>query len=434
MTQPWFHEEKVAYKGSVVLSNWMASRHEQKAALQTADFYKELMGQQSNLKSGQIVNHKTAFYVSTVFRCAALLSEGLAMVPWKLHQMVGERITEAKDDDLYWLLSNIPNEFQSSFEMREQIGLHLALCQEAFVFKNIVRGRVVELLPYAPNVVTKVKRPDMTTDFKISLGNGRSIDVPAKNMWWIKGKTWDGHEPLEIIKVAREAIGLSMAAEEHSARVFSNGARVGGILSTDLSLEKKQVDDLRESWNLTQGGAQNAFKTAVLYGGLKFSPVGFNNVDSQLNETRRNQVEEICRFMGVLPIMVGFSDKTVAYASAEAMFTAHVQYTLMPLYRRVEQSADKDLVTLARLKQGFYNKFNASALLRGSIKDRGDFYTKLYNIGALNPNEIRALEERNPYEGGEKYRVPLNMADPTNEPGNDDKPDDEDKPNKDKED
>lgn len=388
-----------------------------KSVTATADLYKALMGRMG-VKSGAVVNTRTAFEVSVVFRCVSLLADGLAMVPFKVHEAVNDRINPATNHPLFWLLSKKPNDWQTSYEFRHMIALHLALCQEAFVFINrSVNGKILELLPYQPGVVTKVKGADqLSLSYRIRVNDGTEIEVPAENMWHIKGVTWDGVTPIETIKAAREAIGLSLAAEEHSARMFGNGARVGGILSTDLALNETQVATLRESWQQTQGGPANAFNTAILSGGLKWTPVGFNAEDSQLVETRRNQVEEICRFFGVLPIMVGFADKTATYASAEAMFTAHVIYTLLPFYRRFEDSADVWLLGMDDIKRGFYTKLNASGLLRGSIKDRGDFYTKMYNIGAMNPNEVRALEEMNPYEGGEKYRVPLNMVDPTNDP------------------
>lgn len=384
-----------------------------------ADLYKTLFGTRT-VKSGATVNKDTALEVSVVYRCVKLIAEGLAMVPLKVHQSVGDNINTATDHDLYWLLAKKPNEFQTSFEFREQIALHLALTNSAFVFKNIVRGKVVELLPYPPNVVTIVKHPDMSISFKVRVDGGKEIPIPADQMWYIKGMTWDGTTAIEPVKVAREAIGLALATEEHSSRMFSNGARVGGILSTDGKLDAEQVKQLRDSWNETQGGTAKAFKTAILSGGLKWTPLGFQSDEAQLIESRRNQVEEICRFFGILPIMVGFADKTATYASAEAQFTAHVIYSLMPWYRRLEDSIDVNLIGINQVKQGYYAKFNASALLRGSVKDRGAFYTQMYNVGALNPNEIRALEEMNPYDGGEKYRVPLNMVDPLNDPNNTD--------------
>ena len=209
--------------------------------------------------------------------------------------------------------------------------------------------------------------------------------------------------------------GLALATEEHSARMFSNGAKVGGILSTDNILNKEQLEMLRNSWKDAQGGNANAFKTALLFGGLKYHPTAQKNDEAELLEQRRFQVEEICRFYRVMPIMVGAGDKTSTYASAEQMFIAHVTHTLMPWYRRIEDSADVHLLGLEAVRKGYYTKFNANGLLRGSVQARGAFYTQLYNIGVINPNEIRALEEMNPYDGGEKYRVPLNMVDPTDE-------------------
>lgn len=411
MAEPWYNETRVSQKGSVILNEWLAKRQEQKTITTTNELYKELLGR-GGVKSGAIVNTKTAFEVSVVYRCAALKAEGLAMVPFKIHHQDGDVKKPAIDHDLYWLLSKRPNDFQTSFEFREQMGLHLALCQEFFAYKNIVRGKVVELLPYPPNAVIKVRHPDMTTSFKIKLANGETLDVLPENMWHVKGKSWDGVEPIETVKIAREAIGLALATEEHSSRMFSNGARVGGVLSTDQDLNGDQLKLIKEGWQETQGGSSNAFKTAVMFGGLKWTPMGFGAYQAQLIESRRNQVEEICRFMDTLPIMVGFADKTSTYASAEAQFTAHAMYTLLPLYRRVEDSADVNLIGMDDVKRGYYSKFNAAGLLRGSIKDRGDFYVKMYNIASLNPNEIRSLEDMNPYEGGEKYRAPLNMVDP----------------------
>lgn len=367
------------------------------------------------LKSGAVVNTTTALEVSTVLSCARAIAEGIAQIPFRVHLKNGRDRIEADEHDLYWLLAKRPNEWQSSFEFREQIGLHLALCNSAYVFKNIVRGRVVELLPYEPGCVTVRRLQDMSLEYDIRTADGKQITVQQDQMWHIRGLSWNGWMGLETIKLAREAIGLAMATEEHSARMFSNGARVGGVLSTDSVLKEDQVNSLRTSWEATQGGNANAFKTAILWGGLKWNPTGFGAEQAQLIESRRNQVEEICRAFRVMPIMVGFSDKAATYASAEAMFDAHIKHTMLPWYKRLEDSADINLLGMEQVKRGYYTKFNANALLRGSVKDRGDYYTKMYNIGALNPNEIRELEDMNPYDGGDKYRVPLNMVDPASE-------------------
>ena len=74
---------------------------------------------------------------------------------------------------------------------------------------------------------------------------------------------------------------------------------------------------------------------------------------------------------------------------------------------RIEHRLAKSLLSE---ESNQYFKFNANALLRGDIKSRAEFYTKLQQAGALSPNEIRELEDMNPRDGGDVYLTPLNMA------------------------
>jgi HK97 family phage portal protein len=135
-----------------------------------------------------------------------------------------------------------------------------------------------------------------------------------------------------------------------------------------------------------------------------------SGVDQQLIETRKHQIEEICRHFGVMPIMVGHADKTATYASAEQMFLAHVVHTLSPWYERIEQSADVNLLTQEDIQQGYYTKFTANALMRGAAKDRGEFYAKALGAGGtkgwMTQNEIRALEEMDPSDDPEADKLP----------------------------
>jgi len=49
-------------------------------------------------------------------------------------------------------------------------------------------------------------------------------------------------------------------------------------------------------------------------------------------------------------------------------------------------------------------------LLRGNIKVRSEYYTKMIQNGVLSPNEVRALENMNKRDGGDEYLTPLNMS------------------------
>lgn len=400
--------------------NWPWAR---KNATTTQDLYKDLLARAS-VKSGIAVTYKTAMEASTALACAKVIAEGIAQVPFKLFKdRPSGGMDAAKDHGLYDLLANKPNEWQTSFEMRETMGFHLAFMQNAYAFKvRGLRGQVVELLPFEPNLVTVKRSKDWGRTYLVNTIENGQIEVPSKDMWHLRGLSWDGISGIPGVRLAREAIGLALATEEHGARMFSNGAKPGGVLSTDGTLKEEQIKLLRESWEQAQGGNSNAYKTAILFGGLKFQPMAMTGLDAQHLEHRRFQVEEICRFFRVMPIMVGHADKSATYASAEQMFLAHVIHTMMPWYARIENSADVNLLSDEERLGGYYSKFMATALLRGSHKDRSEYFKAALGAGGspawMTQDEVRALEELNPM-GGEAAKLPIATNVPKTQGAND---------------
>lgn len=382
-------------------------------AIKPADLALELFEQAAS-KAGVSVTWETALQASTAFACARVIADGLAQVPLKLMRKLDAGGSDAATrHPLYEVVHRAPNAWTTSFEWRETMGMHLALCLRAYAIINTVqigRARAVELLPIAPERVRTERNGNGLRYFARLTDEGSETEIPAARMLHLKGPSWNGWEGLDGVRLAREAIGLALATEEHGGRLFKNGAILGGLLSTEKELGKDQRDALRESWQAAQAGLANAYKTALLWGGIKWMPRGMQNDQAQWVEVRRFQVMEVCRFFRVLPIMVGEADKTATYASTEQMFLAHAVHTMGPWYTRIEQRLDLQLLTDADRAAGLYHHHTLTGLLRGSHRDRAEFYRVLHGLGAINANEIRALEEMNPYAAGNTYLQPLNMA------------------------
>jgi HK97 family phage portal protein len=374
------------------------------------EFWAQLVGQAAS-KSGIRVDWRTALQYSTAQACVRIIAEDIAQLPFAVYQSKDKESWEIAAHPVHKLIKTKPNDDQTAFEMREQLGLHLVLTNNAYCWKNIVRGKVVELVPYEPHLVQPIRKNSETT-YRLTQADGTQDTVPKSEIWHLRGPSWNGWQGLDGLRLMRETIGLALALEGHGAKMFSNGATVGGVLSTDQQLTEKQREDLRKSWNESHLGTENAYKTAILWGGMKWEARGSPNDSAQYLESRRFQVEESCRHWKMPPVMVGHSDKTTTYASAEQMVLIYLRQCLGPWLTRTEQSANCNLLTDDELAEGFYTKFNRNALLAMTANDRANFYSRLYGIGALNPNEIRELEDRNPYEGGDQFRVPLNMVDP----------------------
>ena len=355
-------------------------------------------------KSGATVNAQTALEVDTVLACVRVISEGIAQVPLKVFKSDGTVRAAAPEHPLYDKLYRKPNPWMTAFELRETMGIHACLTGGAFAFKNRTSsGKIGELIPIEPGRVTVKRASNWALSYGIRGDSGDVRDFPAESIWHWRGPSWNGYTGLEIVRLARESIGLAMAAEESQAQMHQRGLRPSGMYSVEGALSKDQYKDLHGWLEKEYGGAANAAKVMLLDRSAKFTPVTQTGVDAQHLETRRHQILAICSALRVQPIMIGFGDKAATFASAEQMFLNHVVHTLGPWYERIEQSADVHLLSDDERAQGYYIKHIQAGLLRGAMKDRSDFFGKALGSGGspawMTQDEVRGLEELNPMGG-----------------------------------
>lgn len=379
------------------------------------DYFRSLNAAPS--ASGKNVTPENAINVTAVLACVRCLADGVSQVPLKLMRQSEDGRTRepARDHPLYELLHSSPNNLQTSYELREQLMFHVALTGNFLAYKNIVGGSIVELIPFEPKSYTIAQNPlTLEKVFKVKDKNGIVTEYSDREVWHLKGPSWDAIKGLEPVKLARDAIGLAMATEEHHSALHRNGSRPGGAVSVSGRMGDAEYARYKEWISETYSGSQNSFKTMVFDRDAKFMPFAMTGVDAQHLETRRFQIEEICRAFRVMPIMAGYSDKAATYASAEQMFLAHVVYTLAPWYERIEQSMAVSLLTEEERAAGLYPKFFANGLMRGAAADRASFYSSALGSGGspawITPNEVRELEDMNPKVGGDDLPAPTNVA------------------------
>jgi HK97 family phage portal protein len=357
-------------------------------------------------RSGQNVTPATALQVATVLACVRVLADGVAQVPLKLYRerADGKGADPATDHPLYDVLARRPNPWQTSFGFRETMMFHLPLCWDFFALKNRVgrSGEIRELIPIEPSRMEVKREPDMSLRYFVTNDRGQKREIPAMDVWHVRGPSWNSWAGMDAIKLVREAVGLAMAIEADQAQLYKNGLRTSGAYSVEGNLTPTQYEDLRKyiaEYQAMPGGP------LILDRAAKYLAQTMTGVDAQTLESRIHQVEEICRGFRVIPIMVGHADKTATYASAEQMFIAHVVHTLTPWCVRIEQSIDADLLSDEDRRAGIYAKFNLNGLMRGAFKDRIEGYARMLGAGGSPPmaevNELRAFEELNPVDWGD---------------------------------
>ena len=224
----------------------------------------------------------------------------------------------------------------------------------------------------------------------------------------IPGLGFDGLIGYSPIAMAKNAIGVSMAAEEFGSTFFANGATPSGLLEHPGVV--KDPEKLRQSWH-AQFSGKNSHNVAVLEEGMTYKPMSVPPNDAQFLETRKFQIDEIARIFRVPPHMVGDLDKS-SFSNIEQQSLEFVKYTLNPWVIRWEQAMHKALLQPSE-KQQYFIKFNVDGLLRGDYQSRMNGYAVGRQNGWLSANDIREMENLNPIseeEGGNLYLINGNMT------------------------
>ena len=375
------------------------------------ELFREIYGGRAS-KAGPVVTLESAFRVAAFYACVRVISQDIAKVPFKVYresEVDGlTSIKPARDHRLYDLLTVAPNDWTTSFEFRESQAIHAAL-GNSYAFLNRTLSGISEMILLNPGKVQKKQSPDYRIVYEVTGESGAVQTFPAEAIWHLRGPSWDGLLGMDIMNLAREALGLAIATEESHSKLHAKGVRPSGTYSVDGKLNPQQYKELK-AWILAEmAGSENAGTPMILDNGAKWISGAWNGVDAQHLETRKHQIEEVCRFTGVHPQKIYHTDKTSTYASAEEFGNAHREDTLLPWYVRIEQSADLSLLSKPDRRRGIYCKHVANGLMRASAEARSAYFAKALGSGGhpgwMTPDEVREFEEMNPM-GGDAAKIP----------------------------
>jgi HK97 family phage portal protein len=247
-------------------------------------------------------------------------------------------------------------------------------------------------------------------DSFVALGNRRT--VLAEDMIHVNGLSFDGRVGQEVTWLARQTIGLSLAAEKYAAKFFGNGARPAGILTMPNKQDDDVIENLRRSWTEAHGG-ENVHKVAILEEGVKFEKIAATPNEGQLLETRQQQVRSICAIFGVPLHMVAGQEKGTGTGSkTEALGVEFYQYSLRPWTVKIEQEFNRKLFTGKAAAGQYFSEFAVHDLLYADAESRSKLYSCGRQWGFLSADDIRHMEKLNAIGGvaGTTYLQPINMT------------------------
>jgi HK97 family phage portal protein len=259
-------------------------------------------------------------------------------------------------------------------------------------------GRIVERIPL-PSDCCGIRQDQETGlyyyDYTV---DGVFRTFSSYELSFLFFESYDGIRGRGFLDLARETIGMDGAAQQYGRKFYQNGAVISGIVEVDADLNEAGRNKVRDQFSTYNPYGDDAFKVAVLTRGYKYNPIGLNQKDAQFIESRTFAVEEVSRFTGIPKHMLQSGKES--YDSNSQQRVTFVQDTLVPYVTQWEQENTYKCLLGFQRQDGLYFKGNVAVLMRGDDKSRAEFYEKMVQHSVMNPDECRALEERNPIPGG----------------------------------
>lgn len=348
------------------------------------------------------VNFDTAMQVSAFWACARLISETVASLPIVFYRIEGKQRKPDDSHSLWRVLALKPNRYQTRVDFFLTLVLNLVTWGNAYA--QITRngqGQIVSLLPLMSAQMQVRLLSDGSVSYQYT--NSEGVHVFAESSIWHIKLFGNGIVGLSPLGYATNSIAIAQASEDRVTQVFQNGAKPAGVLMVDASLTKEQRQEIRESFaDLAEG---NNDSLIVLDKFMKYEQVSMSPQDIELLQSRRFQVEDIARFMGVPSVLINDTQSTTAWGSGiQQIIEGWYKLGLRPYLENIELSARMNLLPAGEQRQ-WEIELDFDALLRADMAARYEAYQKAINGGFATPNEVRQAEGWSGVPGGDQLLV-----------------------------
>ena len=364
------------------------------------------------------VSGKNALKEIVVYTCIKILADTMSKLPCKIYQD-SEGIRKATDHYLYPYLKLRPNPYMSVSDFWKTLETQRNIYGNSYVWIDFVQlgrnaGKIQGLYPldstkmriYVDDVGLLSTKNNVWYVYTDNLGN--EYKLKASEILHFKGLTSDGLVGISPIEALKLHIENASAAEQFLNNSFKNGMQTAGIVNYVGDLSPQAEENFRKNFERMANGLQNANRISLLPIGYTYQPIAIKLTDAQFLENTMLTERQIAAAFGIKLHQINDLEKTSYASTSEANREFYVD-TLMAILTMYEQELTYKLLLPREIAQGYYIKFNADVILRGDPKSRYEAYAVAIQNGFKTPNEVRALEEDPPLEGGDQLLLNGNM-------------------------
>ena len=341
--------------------------------------------------------------LSAVYRCVEVITNGVASLPVKLYRTDEKGFKYEMNNNLSFILSKKPTGKINAFTFYKLIVKDILLQGNAYALILREKGEVIGLQYVQAGLVSPIDRIDRI-EYQVT---GIKGFVRQEDILHFMNYTDNGVFGISVLTHARRTLGIADYGENASENFYKSGGCTTGFLKFDGPSSGKQREEILSAWNQATGGVRNQPNgIPVLPANVNYTQLSVNPADAQLLESREFSVVEICRFFGVSPTKC-FDLTHASYNNSEMAELAFLNDTLRPLLTKIEMEMETKLF---KPEDKYDIKFDVSELLRTDKKSQAEYFTKLFNLGVLSPNDIRKELDMEEIEGGDIHCAQVNLT------------------------
>lgn len=353
------------------------------------------------------LSEEDAMRVATIYACVRIISEDIGTLPLHVKTRTESGKGKVQNGHPVSRLMRRPNPYMNGIDFRCALIASLELYGNAYaiVRERGKRGYATRIDLLDPRSVKPIAGEH---DVYYSVADMSEL-VPSRDMVHIKGYAPDGIEGKSPVRMHQDLIENFINATKFSKKLYKNDLRSAAVFSLDGVLPEEAYQrvkaQLSEAWKKVNS---DGTKPLILEGGTKVSTMTITPESAQYVPTKLQLIDEIAACYRVPCHKVG--DWTRGTYSNNTQ--ANLEYftdCLRPILEKVEEELSVKLFLESELDT-HYIDINFKGLLRTAIAEQMEIYNKMFNIGVYSINEIRAMEDLEPYEGGDRYFVPVNLA------------------------
>ena len=355
--------------------------------------------------TGVNVNETTALGISALFRAIAIRAGLMATMPRKLYRRrPGDDREEATTHPLFTLLELMPEDEYTPFDFWHSMEANAILKGGAgaeIIRDASGRPRSLRLMRYGATAY----KPFKNEPLRIYDNEDGRLFYP-QDVLYIPGlMVTDGNCAKSLVTWFKDSFGEQLAARMMASAYFKQGPFLGGVYTYTGSKIKKEGRSA-EAHDLATyfGGFEKAGLVLPIADGDKFTQLQPPNfAQTQMVELRKFGIEEVARMTGVPVSLLMELDKP-SYNSLTQLFLQFKITTLDPRATQYDQECNRKLLAERDFSR-YYIETDIDELMWASPDERVRYWSELFKMSAITPNEIRKYLNKNKVEGGDEVFV-----------------------------